>query len=292
MKSTRTALSLLCFCLLLSLSRAQAQDAGEKPKLVPGQRVFICGHSFHVFMARYLPEMEAGGGIEPDLVGEQFLGNSRTLAHWNLPDNKNKAKAALRTGKVDVLTLSPHKLLPDEGIDKYTRLGLEKNPKLRVMVQSSWPAHDGSINPKFTNDQRSRTTVEQLREMRSRHAEEWLKDLEEQVRTLNKDVGRECVFIVPVSDAVFALRERVAEKKAPGIRSQSELFSDPLGHANPTLMVLATYCQYAAIYRKSPVGLPAPLAVATSAQAGELNKLLQELAWDAVSKYPLSGVGK
>jgi hypothetical protein len=279
--------------ILLATVPARAQEAGEKAtatKTVPGQRVFVCGHSFHIFTAKYLPDLELGAGIEPASAGEQFLGNSRTLAHWDLPDRQNKAKAALRAGKVDVLTLSPHALLPDDGINKFTKLGLEKNRKLRVLVQSSWPAHDGTMNPKFKNELRDRTTVEQLREMRARHSEEWLKNLEEQVKSLNKEVGQECVFIVPASDAVFLLRERIAEKKAPGLRGQAELFTDPLGHASPTLMVLVTYCQYAAIYQNSPVGLPAPLAIAVAPKSGELNKMLQEIAWEAVSKYPLSGV--
>jgi len=48
------------------------------------------------------------------------------------------------------------------------------------------------------------------------------------------------------------------------------------------------------IYRKSPVGLPVPAVLTQSkvpAQEREkLNRLLQELAWDAVTHHPLSGV--
>ena len=50
------------------------------------------------------------------------------------------------------------------------------------------------------------------------------------------------------------------------------------------------YCHYAVIYRKSPVGLPAPRQLAMGPQAEGLNRLLQELAWDAVIHHPLSGV--
>jgi hypothetical protein len=50
------------------------------------------------------------------------------------------------------------------------------------------------------------------------------------------------------------------------------------------------YCHYAVIYRKSPVGLPVPKALKVPGDADALNRLLQELAWDAVTHHPLSGV--
>ena len=47
------------------------------------------------------------------------------------------------------------------------------------------------------------------------------------------------------------------------------------------------------IYRRSPVGLPLPAILAKAGDRDEndkLNRLLQELAWDAVTHHPLSGV--
>ena len=58
-------------------------------------------------------------------------------------------------------------------------------------------------------------------------------------------------------------------------------------------MALVAYCQYAVIYRKSPVGLPLPDVLAKGKNPNwdeKLNRLLQELAWDAVTQHPLSGV--
>ena len=59
------------------------------------------------------------------------------------------------------------------------------------------------------------------------------------------------------------------------------------------LEVLATYCNYAVIYRSNPLGLPVPAVLADGRDpdgAYKLNRLLQELAWDAVIHHPLSGV--
>ena len=100
-------------------------------------RVFVCAHSFMIFTAKLLPSLAQAANFSYASAGQQMIGGSRVIQHWNLPDEKNTAKAALREGKVDVLTLSPHMLLPDEGIDNFTKLGLEKNPKLRVFVQAS-----------------------------------------------------------------------------------------------------------------------------------------------------------
>lgn len=111
--------------------------------LPPGPRVFVCAHSFMIFTATMLPKMTEEAGIGYQDAGRQIIGGSRTLQHWEVPDDQNLAKKALSESSVDVLTLSPHMLLPDEGIDNFTKLGLEKNPKLRVLVQASWPARDG-----------------------------------------------------------------------------------------------------------------------------------------------------
>ena len=46
-------------------------------------------------------------------------------------------------------------------------------------------------------------------------------------------------------------------------------------------------------YRRSPIGLPVPSILKDAKlgdQEADLNRLLQELAWDAVVQHPLSGV--
>ena len=59
------------------------------------------------------------------------------------------------------------------------------------------------------------------------------------------------------------------------------------------MRALAAYCHFAVIYRINPVGLPLPAVLATAKNPQwdeKLNRLLQELAWDAVTQHPLSGV--
>lgn len=282
-----TRFRLLQAALLLALCRPLSAVEIASP-LNP--RVFVCAHSFMIYTAKSLPPLAQAAGVGYVAAGQQMIGGSRVIQHWNLPDDKNFAKAALQEGKVDVLTLSPHLLLPDPGIDNFVKLGLEKNPKLRVLVQASWPPRDGVLDRPFKNEERNSATVQSLRELRERFRGMWGTQLEAQVRTLNDAAGREAVFIVPVGDAVFALREKIAEGKAPGLTKQTDLFRDDLGHPQPALAALVTYCHFATIYGRSPVGLPVPDAYKAVPQAEELNRMLEQIAWDAVSSYKPSGV--
>ncbi|RBP39580.1 hypothetical protein DES53_1097 [Roseimicrobium gellanilyticum] len=255
-----------------------------------GQRVFVCAHSFMIYTAKLLPPMAQAAGIAHVNAGQQMIGGSKVIQHWELPDDKNRAKEALRSGNVDVITLSPHMLMPDPGITNFTKLGLEKNPKLRVLVQASWPARDGHPEKGFKNEERDALTLDGLNQMRIDHQTLWRSKLEDQVRSLNTAAGHDAVHIIPVSDAVFALREQVIKGTAPGIAKQSALFRDPLGHPLEVLATLVTYTHFAAIYQCSPEGLAVPEQLKNQPQAEELNRLLQKLAWEAVVNYPMSGV--
>ena len=51
------------------------------------------------------------------------------------------------------------------------------------------------------------------------------------------------------------------------------------------MVILVSYCNYACITGKSPVGLD----VREPAISAELHALLQRIAWDTVSTYPMSG---
>jgi hypothetical protein len=253
-------------------------------------RVFVCAHSFMIFTARMLPPMARAGGAPYAAAGQQMLGGSTVIQHWNLPDGQNKCKAALQAGAVDVLTLAPNLLQPDPGIDNFTKAGLEHNPKLRVLVQASWPPRDGVLDRSFKPELRNEATAKSLRTLQHMFKTTWVSGLEDQVKKLNKAAGQEAVHIIPVGDAVFALRRRVLEGTAPGIPKQAALFRDALGHPEPALAVLITYCHYAAIFGQSPVGLPVPEEIRNLPQAGELNALMQQIAWETVTGYAMSGV--
>jgi hypothetical protein len=283
---------LLLASLALFLPSLPHAFADEAPLSAPpkGLRVLTAGHSFHVWMPKNLQEMAANAKIEGhQQVDLQSIGGSQVIQHWNVPDDKNKIKPALIAGKADVLTLSPI-YLPDAGIENFVRLGLEHNPALRITIQEFWLPFDDqglwATRGKGVVIDPDKKTIEELR---AAHAP-YFQSMDELVRSLNQQAGKQAVFVVPVGQAVLALREKILKGEAPGITKQSELFSDPLGHPRGQIQALATYCHFAVIYGRNPIGLPVPSVIAKLPEAEKLNHLLQQLAWDAVVGNPLSGV--
>ncbi len=264
-----------------------------------GQRVFTCGHSFHWWVADMLRDMAQAAGISGhQVVGTSSIGGSRVVQHWDVPEEQNKAKEALRAGTVDVLTLSPI-YLPDDGIEAFARLALEHNPDVRITVQEFWLPNDvwdptyplktdkwKAANGIPNTVDHNAATVQVLLEQH----EPYFRGMDDLVSGLNNRFGRSAVFVVPVGQAVIALRGKIISSQAPGLKTQAELFADSWGHPTSPLKVLAAYCHFAVIYRRSPLDLPIPAELQGNGQTEQLNRLLQELAWEAVGRHSLSGV--
>lgn len=269
------AFTLVLLCSLPYPGRA------EEPRL----RVFYTGHSFHMFVpARVALTAKAAGIDTYQLAGTQGIGGSRVIQHWDKDKGENQARKALEKGDVDVFTMAPHLKIPDEGIDHFVELGLKHNPKMRFLVQQSWVPFDYLEKRVANNADRDAGKLDVDR-LRGDHAK-WRGEMEVQVKTLNKKAGRDAVFIVPAGDAVVKLRSLLAEGKAPGLSKQSELFTDAIGHGKPPIIILVSYCNYACITGRSPVGLK----VNEPSISPELHDLLQRIAWETVSTYSMSGV--
>lgn len=328
MKLIQYTLPTLVASLLAVLLLAPARGADEKsgaatPPVTKGQRIYTCGHSFHVFVYKLLDDVAKSAGItDHQSVGLSSIGGSRVIQHWDAPDDKFGSKAALTAGKVDVLTLSPI-WLPDEGIDNFAKLGVEHNPDIRVLVQEFWLPNDEYV-PVYPLQaakgiDHNATDVAVLKAVNDKYCH----DLEEYVGKVNKALGKEAVFVVPVGEAADKLREKLVAGQAPGLKMQWDLFRDSWGHPDAPLQVLDAYCYFAAVYHRSPVGLPMPKVLAaykivgldkehkvrprgkaatpvpSTPPAGQpisdedkekLNRMLQEIAWDTVSHHPMTGV--
>lgn len=297
--SRRTVLRVLSvLALTATAARGQATRPSAADAPPAGQRVFVAGHSFHVPIAPILAQIAKSAGIKShEAVGQQFIGGSTVTQHWNLPDSKDKARKAIKAGTVDVLTLSPHLLIPDDAIDKYTALLLEHSPTGRVTIQCSWMPKDGKlIDLSFHNVNRDQTDLVELDKI----GQAYLTKLRAQATAINdryeKTANHQVAFLVPVADAIGHLRAKVAKGEVPGVAKQAALFRDDLGHGTEVIYVLNAYCHYAVIYGRSPTGLPVPDALTKGTlsgdQAGKVNRILQEIAWDAVLAEPMSGVKK
>lgn len=254
-----------------------------------GQRIFSCAHSFAIFVPPILNDMAMSAGFkEHETIGESNIGGSQVIQHWNVPEEQNEAKKALRAGKVDVLMLAPIYLRfpePDEGIEKFAKLALEHNPEIRIIVEEIWLRWD-IYEPTYPPPPPTEVNHDAVTgaELRKRHAP-LFKSIDDYVRELNEKLGKPVLFVVPAGQAVIALREKVITGKAPGLKTQEELFLDPICHPQLPLQVLVAYCYFAVIYRRSPVGLPMPAILANAKNPNwdeKLNRFLQELSWDVV----------
>ena len=278
------------------LSTAKAADANSEAPSKPidtGLHVLTCGHSFHsFFITPILKNMADRAGIKGhEIVGVSKIPGSKAIAHWEVPDAKNEAKAALREGKVDVLTLTCM-LQPDEGIEKFATLGLEHNPNFRVSLQESWLPWDKFEWPLKGSEDVIDFNAATFPNLREKH-EPYFKGMDDYVVELNKKLGKQVVFVAPCGQALLSLREKIIAGQAPGLAKQSDLFTDKNGHPHPPLEALVGYVHFGVLYRRSPVGLPLPEVLAKTKKpewGDKLNRLLQELAWDAVIHQPLSGV--
>ena len=276
--------------LLLVVLAAVGLTAQESsPK---GLKVLTAGHSFHVWMPPLVAEMAKAAGIQGhEQLAISSIGGSKVIQHWDLPPEKNKAKPVLEAGKADLFTMAPT-FLPDPGIENFTKLGLEHNPKLRLTLQQNWvPFEDPEIWLSKSKPKSIDRDVITLAQLRSRH-DPYFRLIEDHVKEINVRIPAAKIVIVPSGEAVMALRDKVIKGEAPGIRTQNELFTDALGHPGPQIRVLSAYCHFSVIYRRSPVGLPVVSQLTKLPEAEKLNRVLQQIAWKAVTGHPMSGVAK
>ena len=289
------ALTLRAFgCLVVSSSAQPSNTKPDQQSATPkGLRVFYASHSLMWYVPKPLGEMVEAAGIKGHkLVGLQSLGASKTGQHWNLADDKNDAKKALKTGEVDVFVMSPISF-PDEGIENFVKLGLEHNPNMRFVVQLSWGGGDidNQDFPKgaFDNVDKEKTP-EQLKSYNERN----IRAGEAQADDINKKYGKgkKIVALVPSVQAMVTLRTRIAKNEWPGLTKQGELFVDAV-HPSAPMEVLNTYLHFAVLYGQSPVGLPMATMLKNAKREAwddQFNHSLQQLAWETVTNYPDSHV--
>ena len=264
------------------------QDSHRRP--TAGLRIFSTGHSFHFDLPPILHTISKSAGItESRIVGTSSIGRSTVIQHWG----GKAVQEALTAGGVDVLLTTPI-YLPDPGVEKFAQLGLAHNPNFRLTLMEFWLpfdqyeprnyVHGPEYLPPPAQVDHNAATGAGLRHIHERY----FREMDDLAVAINNKLGKPVVFVVPVGQAVIALREKIAAGQAPGLKLQDELFADGLGHPKNPLTILMADCHYAVIYQNSPVGLPVPKELVGWKNAEELNRLLQELAWDAVIRHPLS----
>jgi len=296
---------------LLGLSNVAAADAIER-----GQKYVMATHSFNVFIGPRTNRLTGGTSPGPlaalaEEAGKQghanlavqMIGGSTPMQHWNQgngDDSQNIAKVALHKGGVDVFTMSPNAMIPEEGIDLFGDLLIQTNPQARLMVQASWSAWDGNGSTRsvggnggngFVNADRDSATLGTIDDwLATLHGEgQYFDRLRSQLVEINHRANRVMASVVPSNVAVYTLRKQIIKGNVAGITKQSEVFRDPIGHGRQPVMNVVTYAWFAAMYRQSPLGLQA-LINPSDPTSAEREILLQKIAWNAVVAEPMSGV--
>ena len=244
-----------------------------------------------------LADMAKSAGIQGhEIAGVSYIGGSTIIMHWNLPDATNKRQGGpdrRESGRPDHVQHLPAR----RGNRKVRQARLRAQPEYPDHMQEFWLPND-TYDPTYplkygSNGFKVNHNAATMANLRKQH-ELYFTDMDNMIRAVNKDLGKDVMLAVPVGQAVLALREKVIAGQAPGIKDQAALFADDWGHATTPIHVLAAYCHFAVIYRKCPIGLSVPPELAAMGlppdQLQALNLLLQQLAWDAVIHHPLSGV--
>ena len=259
--------------LLLTFLDASGEDAPDRvpPK---GLRILYGGDSWHRFMPHYAARIANAADIKGHSI------------HWGDPPRKDIVELYSK-GEIDVHSWGR----PGWSSDKLSQIvdpkpieaGLKGNPNYRVYLQMAWIVGDGLGGRVKVKDDYDNSKIEEVQAILDRERAK----VEAVADELNKKYGRQFFYLVPLGDATTKLRAMIVEGKFPGVTKQSAIFADAMPHAGPIAAELAAYCNYAAIYRTSPVGLQIKDGVPE-----EQRVILQKLAWETVSKYPYAGVAK
>jgi hypothetical protein len=272
-----------------------------------GKRIYFVGHSFHMFIVRPLIYLAREAGIKGHWAeGWDMIGGSTPTQHWERAASdegadENEVKQALRTGRVEVLTLASNVIVPEPAIDLFADLAVECNPEARVMVQHSWgdkattqimrARHGGTtidLSTVPSNEDRDATTAEELEAYRASTLPQRAA-LRAQLKAIDERHGRAVTSMVPVSEAVIRLRELVVDGGLPGVTRQSELFRDALGHATQPTMDVVTYTWFAALYGINPKGSTC-LIEPDDPTAHARHDALTDIAWRSLLDEPKSGL--
>lgn len=291
----RFNVSLLLLGCLVAAHCAGSVSAAEKPVLPKGLRVLFDGNSwFKPFVPDCVADQVKAAGIQ---------GHKELLAK---PGDLNPATSPIAAGEVDVYMHCIHWwswAFEQGGRDfeaaKVVEMGLKANPDFRAYYEAAWLVHDGvAIGFKNSDEQwKAFYDGQKLADVQAALDKERTR-IEPKADEINQKYGKAVVFIVPVGDAVIKLRALMLEGKYPGVTKQSDLWLDHMPHPGVHVKVLSGYCNFAAIYRMSPVGLKISCDRNAMRPTGEKDltdeqhAILQKIAWETVSKYPYAGIAK
>jgi formylglycine-generating enzyme required for sulfatase activity len=279
-------------------SKPSPPPAAEKPK---GLRVA----SALMVHGAEIDAIVTSAGIAAHKRSDLYFGSWHGFVGGTVEDLQERHRAPIAKGDIDVLVVATWSWSPNRevwhnrvGLDSalagVAELGLKNNPNFRVCwrtyLQPRTTKKDGKLVPDFAATRKA--------------LEADAKALEALVEAVNKKHGKRVVQIVPHAEAGLKLVDLVAAGKFPGVDDPADLWMTEESfnmNVHRHLRALSAYCDYAAMYRVSPVGLKPSFDGITYRSKGgkdhsmagltaEQHAILQRIAWETVSAHPHAGV--
>lgn len=273
---------IVCVVLCGTLSNTSAAES-------KGKRVFLTGHSFFIaggYMAKKVDLIaQAAGKEEHQLVGWRYGGGrSGAVDKWWEKGPDQEPRKSIATGKVDVLTVCTYWMSksPDQkqAIKDFVTLMQKSNPEGLVYVISTKPFSDGPYKGGW--DARTKSELAKLYGWMD-ETHRYANNKNVLVDEINKSYGKEVIKEVPLYYGQALLRAAIIDGKVPGVKKQSEMYSDSGGHVSELGQRLNAYTVYSAIYGESPLGSHVPQWEKPGDYTLRARNLaLQKAAWEAV----------
>ncbi len=152
-----------------------------------------------------------------------------------------------------------------------------------VMLYSSWTywQHSGEP-PKYDKEHDV-----PFRERLERDGQRW--ELMQDTANQNRPKGMPLIYMIPGHRLMMRIYDDITAKKAPGLKSIGDLFSDDI-HVNDLGQYAVTCLVYAVIYQRDPKELPDKLAKKEDTLSPAQAKYFKKTAWEVATNYPRSGV--
>lgn len=259
------------------------------------QNVFHLGHSL---VGVDMPAMLAQLAGDSHSYGSQLGWGTPLKAHWepdepingfelvNIPNQYTDARDAISSGDYNTLVLTEMVEIRDaikyfdssEYLRKWVDLGRQANPDMRIYFYETWHRLDDKEG-----------WLERIDKDLERY---WEKEILR--RALSDQAPAQPIYVIPAGQVMARFIRTIEDLGGVGpISDRTDIFTDEI-HLSDYGAYLIALTHYAALYQKSPVGLPYQLLKADGTNAAALDpetaELMQSIVWDVVQNYPPSGV--